>query len=364
MKNKTKQIILIISAVIVLAAIVVIVLMFNNYNKGEVRKIGYVMTGSTDEHGWNGMNYKGVEAACSSLGVELIVKENISEGTGMCSEAVSELAGAGAEMIILSSFGYPSEVQALIDSYPEISFYGISSQYYSDNMSSYFGRMYQMRYLTGIIAGMITESNNIGYVAAMANDEVNRGINAFTLGVKRVNPNAVVNVMWTDSWDDEEKAKSAAAALVSDGADVLAYHQNQPYVVEAADEADVYSIGYNEAAEGFSDKYLTAAVWNWESLYYDIIREFLQGRANSSQHHWCGIETGAVGLSEFSPLVTDEIRAEVENAKAEILSGKDVFSGEIYDISGTMRCGDGEFISDTALVDGFDWYVDGVIIRE
>lgn len=364
MKNKTKLTILIISVVVLLTAIALLVLYFNNSKDDEVKKIGYIMTGAIDEHGWNGMNYKGIEAVCSSLGVELMVKENVLEGTGMCIKAVSELAEAGAEMIILSSFGYPGEVAELIDKYPKISFYGISSQYYADNMSSYFGRMYQMRYLTGIIAGMITESNNIGYVAAMANDEVNRGINAFTMGVKRVNPDAIVNVMWTDSWDDEAKAKSVAKTLISDGADVLAYHQNQPYVVAAADEEGVYSIGYNEAAEGYSDKYLTAAVWDWEYLYFDIIKEFLQGRANSRQHHWCGMETGAIGLSEFSPLVTDEIRAEVEKAKAEILSGKDVFSGEIYDINGVKRCDEDEFISDAALMDDFDWYVDGVVINE
>ncbi|MBR4095984.1 MAG: BMP family ABC transporter substrate-binding protein [Oscillospiraceae bacterium] len=364
MKNKTRQTILIVSAIVLLAAFVIIVMYFSNSKDNEKTKIGYVMTGSTDEHGWNGMNYKGIETVCANLGLELMVKENVLEGTGKCTEAVSELAEGGAEMIILSSFGYPGEVTELIDSYPEISFYGISSQYYSENMSSYFGRMYQMRYLTGIIAGMITESDNIGYVAAMANDEVNRGINAFTLGVRRVNPDAVVNVMWTDSWDDEAKAKSAANSLIADGADVLAYHQNQPYVVEAADEAGVYSIGYNEAAEGFSDKYLTAAVWDWEHLYYDIITEFLQGKANIHQHHWCGMETGAIALSEFSPLVTEEIRAEVEKAKAEILAGNDVFSGEIYDNTGTKRCGADEFISDTSLISDFDWYVDGVIICE
>ncbi|MBQ8787328.1 MAG: BMP family ABC transporter substrate-binding protein [Oscillospiraceae bacterium] len=363
MNKKSKQTLLIVLAAVVFAGILIMVMYLNMSDK-DTKKIGYILTGSIDEPGWNGMNYKGIEAVCSRLETELIVKENVLENTGKCPEAVSELAESGAELIILSSFGYPGEVREIIDKYPEISFYGISSQYYSDNMSSYFGRMYQVRYLTGIIAGMMTESGNIGYVAAMANDEVNRGINAFTLGVKRVNPNASVNVMWTDSWDDEDKAKGAAEKLVNGGADVLTYHQNQPYVIEYADEAGVYSIGYNEAAEGFSDKYLTAAVWNWEQLYSDIVEDFLQGRANSRQHHWCGIETGAVELSELSPLVTEEIREELEKARAEIIAGKDVFSGEIYDRDGVKRCGEDEFISDAALMDDFDWYVDGVIICE
>lgn len=363
MNSKVKQRILIISAVIILIGIIIVIVLLNQ-NKDDSVKIGYVMTGSIDEGGWNGMNYKGISAVCNEYDVELIVKENILEGHNMCSGVVDELAKSGAELIFLSSFGYPGEVKDIIDKYPEISFYGISSQYYSDNMSSYFGRMYQARYLSGIIAGMMTKSNTIGYVAAMPNDEVNRGINAFTLGVRRVNPDAYVNVIFTDSWDDEQKAKNSAKALIENGADVLTYHQNQPYVIEVAEENGVYSIGYNEAQTGLSDKYLTAAVWNWELLYKDIVKDFLQGKANSMTHHWCGIETGAVGLYELSPLVTEQIKAEVEIAKNEIISGKDVFSGEIYDNEGMLRCEKDEFISDSALMKDFNWYVDGVVIYE
>lgn len=363
MKNKTRQTALIILAAAILAVMVIIVVLFNGGGTKSSR-IGYILTGSKDEQGWNGMNYQGIEAVCTELGLELMIKENVLEGTGMCSEAVTSLAEAGAEMIILSSYGYPAEVQDVIAQYPEISFYGISSEYYSDNMSSYFGRMYQARYLTGIIAGMITETDNIGYVAAMPNNEVNRGINAFTLGVKRVNPQAEVKVIWTDSWDDEEKATAASEKLIGMGADLLAYHQNQPYVVKAAEKAGIYSIGYNEAETGLSDKYLTAAVWNWKQLYNDIIKDFMQGKANSKQHHWCGLETGAVGISQCSPLVTEEMLAEIKKAESEILSGQDVFSGEIYDNSGTLRCSKDEFISDSALMKNFDWYVDGVVICE
>lgn len=362
-KRKRAATVIVIAAALLACAAAVMVFFSGNTKSDKIR-VGYIMTGSTDEEGWNRMNYNGIEAVCTNLELELLVKENVQENTGKCSEAVNELAADGAELIILSSYGYPAEVKELIDKYPDISFYGNSADYYTENMSSYFGRMYQARYLSGIIAGMVTQSNKIGYVAAMANDEVNRGINAFTLGVRRVNPDAEVFVEWTDSWDNEEKSLLAADKLINEGADLLAYHQNKHYAAYAADKAGVYSIGYNDTAEGLSDKYLTAAVWDWEQLYGDIIRDFLQGRANSKQHHWCGIETGAVGLSEYSPLVTEEIILEIEKAKSEILSGKDVFSGEIYDNTGVLRCREDEFISDSALMSDFDWYVNGVIINE
>ncbi len=365
MKNKLTKILLVFLTLLLVSGIVAFFLASHSSNVDEKRKIGYILTGAVDEPGWNGMNYAGMETVCNDLDVELLVKENIPENTGACPEAVIQLIDEGAELIVLSSYGYPAEVKDLINKYPDISFYGISSDYYADNMTSYFGRMYQARYLAGIIAGMTTETNKIGYVAAMSNCEVNRGINAFTLGVRRVNPEAEVIVYRTGTWNDEASETDAANLLINSyGVDLLTYHQNQPYVVNAAEKAGIYSIGYNEAEGGMSDKYLTAAVWKWEMLYNDIVKDFLQGKANSKQHLWCGLETDAIGLSPYSGLVSQEARAEVEKAKQEILSGNDIFSGEIFDNTGVLRCGKDEFISDITLMNDIYWYVDGVIIHE
>lgn len=365
MNNKTIKLVLVILIAVLVAGIISFAVISAYSKEDNSRKIGYIMTGDSDEPGWNGMNYKGISAVCEKLDVKLLVKENVSENSGACPEAIEQLAAEGAEMIILSSYGYPSESVKNIDNHPEISFYSISADYYTDNLTSYFGRMYQARYLTGIIAGMTTTNNRIGYVAAMSNCEVNRGINAFTLGVKRVNSEAEVIVVRTNSWDDEEKEKAAVNTLISEyGIDIITYHQNKPYVAQAAEAAGIYSIGYNEAEEDFSDKYLTAAVWNWEELYLDIVRDFLQGKANSKQHHWCGLETGAVGISKYSDLVSQQARAEVDAAKNEILAGYDIFSGEIRDNTGVVRCETDEFISDATLMNDLYWYVDGVIIHE
>ena len=362
--NKNKQYLLLIAAAVLLIAIIVFIFTIN-IKEDSTTKVGLIITGSVTDDGWNGMHYQGVKSACESLGVELIVKENVSEGTGRCAEAIDELVSEGAGMIILSSYAYPVEVQETVGKYPEISFYGISAEYYAENMTSYFGRMYQARYLAGVVAGMKTESDTIGYVAAMPNSEVNRGINAFTLGVKSVNEDAEVVVVWTDEWEDEKKELEAAKILLEEkGADVLTYHQNQHYVAQAADEAGVYSIGYNAVAEGLSDKYLTAAVWDWNALYCQIIREYLQGKGNAVKRHWFGIDTGVVALSEYSALIDEDIIEKIEEAKAEIGEGNDVFSGVIYDNTGKIRCDEGELISDEILLEKMDWFVDGVVIYE
>lgn len=365
MKNRAMSRRVVIFIISVLVLIIVAGIAFGGYKKNTVTKIGLILTGESSDHGWNGVHYEGVAYACEKLGAQLLVKENVLEGTGGCVEAIHELAADGVSMIILSSYSYPEEAKTVVEEYPDIAFYGISAENYADNMTSYFGRMYQARYLSGIIAGLQTKSNQIGYVAAMPNIEVNRGINAFTLGVKSVNSGANVHVKWTDSWDNEESEKTAASELIQEkNVDVLTYHQNQHYTALAADEAGVYSIGYNEKVDGISDKYLTAAVWNWQKLYHQIVREHMLGKSNSVKRHWYGIDTGVVELSEYSDQVSEEAKRRIEEAKKDILSGKDVFSGIIYDNEGLQRCDEGENISDEILLEKMEWYVDGVIIDE
>lgn len=365
MKNKKiSQALLLMLAVVILSVIFVLIVFLGKGNE-QTEKVGFIMTGSAEDSGWNHMHYIGIEKACADLQTELILKENVSEGTGLCADAVRELADEGASMIILSSYGYSDELRDVVKLYPDIEFYGIYSDGMDDDITSYFGRMYQARYLSGIIAGLQTKTDVIGYVAAMNNNEVNRGINAFALGVKSVNSDAEIAVYFTDTWDDAEKEKIAANILINEkNADVLAYHQNRTNVIDAAEAAGAYSIGYNEAAEGYSDKYLTAAVWNWEKLYTEIVREFRHGHYGAAQRYWFGLETGSIGLSEYSPLVSDEARSAVEKAKNEILAGKDVFSGVIYDTEGILRCDEEESVSDDTLLERFDWFVEGVIIYE
>ncbi len=362
-KRNRMVIIAILAFCVVLSIILVIT--FGGKEEEETTKIGFIMSGSIDEKGWNGMHYDGIKKACDELEVELIVKENVLEFSGECNKAIKELVDEGANLIILSSYGYTEEAKDLVKEYPNVVFNGNSSEYHEDNMTSYFVRMYQARYLAGVVAGMKTKTNKIGYVAAMANNEVNRGINAFTLGVKSVNPNAEVIVDWTGNWDDAEAEKKAAEELVKEcDADVLTYHQNQANVVEKAEELNVYSIGYHVPVEDCSEKYLTSVVCNWELVYKELVREYLIGKANQKENFWLGMEVGAVQLSSYSDEVTVDIVDAVDNAKNELISGKDVFSRVIYDNEGNLRCSDNETLSDEMLLENLNWYVEGVKFYE
>lgn len=358
--NKKRRIVLLIVFVILLATIIA-VLLFEGKTYTRKEKIGFIITGSIDEIGWNGMHYEGACAASKELGVELLVKENIKEFQGECVPAIEELVNQGCKMIILTSYGYAEEVKDVIQKYPEVSFYCNSFNYHAANVTSYYSRMYQARYLAGIVAGMQTETNKIGYVAAMPTSEVNRGISAFTLGVRRVNPDATVTVAWTNAWDNEETERKQADNLIQNtGVDVITYHQNQAYVVEEAEKAGIYSIGYHQTLDNCSDKYLTAVVGDWKLTYEAIIRQYLRGSSSDIKIYWLGMEENAVKLADFSALVSEDTKAEVLRAKNQIIAGQDVFSGVIYDNEGKLRCKENQAIRDEILLEQFDWYVEGV----
>ena len=357
--------VVVIVAIITLVVFIIVKTDFKGKDEKNQLVVGFVMTGTTKEEGWNSLHYHGIKEACDTMDATLIVKENVKEDTKECENAIKELATQQAKVIILSSYGYAAEVSDIVKAYPDITFYSESFDHGNENMKSYFTRMYQARYLSGILAGMQTKTNTIGYVAAMANSEVNRGINAFTLGVKRSNPKAKVMVAWSNSWDDAKKEKELATALIDTcQADVITYHQNQPNVIAVAEEKGIDSIAYHGAPKGVSEHVLTAAEFHWSSTYKEILLDYVRGKSGDVTTYWLGIDQDAVGLSEYSVRVSEEAKKEIELAKQEIENGMDVFSGKIYDTENNLRCDEGENISDDKLLKSLDWYVKGVEFYE
>ncbi len=364
MKNKRKSI-MIVSLIILVGMIVYLIIATIEKNSEQKSKVGLILSGVTDEDGWNKMHYEGLKSVCEKSGVELFVKEDVKEFTGECEQAIKELAEERVDLIILSSYGYSEEVVDCVTDYPDIAFYANSSENHASNMTSYFVRMYQARYLSGVLAGMRTESNQIGYVAAMPNNEVNRGISAFTLGVRSVNPDANVVVIWSGTWDDAEKEAECTRNLIEKyQVDLVTYHQNGAAVLDAAENYRIDSIGYHQEYEGYSQNYLTSVVCNWDKVYAQIIKELLSGETNTKENFWIGLNEEAVGLSALSKDVTEAEKEQLEQARKRLLSGQEVFSGLIFDIDGQVKCNEGEIISDAELLEKFDWYAMGVKLYE
>lgn len=328
-------------------------------------KVGFVLNGKLADHSWGESHYNGLEISAKELNLDVVYREEIPEDEN-CVEVIEDLIADGCKIIICNSFGYGEWELECAEAHPEVYFFHATGVEQRDNLSTYFGRIYQMRYLSGIVAGMQTETNEIGYVAAFPIAEVNRGINAFTLGVRLVNPEATVYVKWSDSWTGEEENAEATAKLIEDhNIDVLTIHTDAMSPLEIAEERGIWAIGYNlDNSERFPNTFLTAPVWRWEHFYEPRILECLQGKFQGT-YYWEGVETGIVDLAPFTGNVKPGIKEKVEEERSRLMSGTfDVFYGPITDNEGNVRVKEGQSMTDESLLNDFFWYVEGVAVDE
>lgn len=331
----------------------------------ETTKVGFIYNGEIDDKGWGQSHYEGISATAEELNLQIIYEENVPFDES-CMDIMQDMIDKGCEIIIVNSFNYGEWVVQVANRNPEIVFLHATGTEKGDNITTYFGRMYQMRYLSGVVAGMQTETNDIGYVAAFPISEVNRGINAFTLGVKSVNPDATVHVVWSQSWTDYTANEKAAQQLVDEiGVDIITMHCDSVAPLDVAEKSGIWSIGYNmDNSELYPNSFLTAAVWEWEKFYIPEVTTYLQGKYHSG-NYWEGSETGLVDLSPLTDNVKDGIEEVVTEKRAMLDQGTyDVFYGPIVDVDGNIRIGEGENMPDDAMLNSFDWYVEGVCIYE
>lgn len=331
----------------------------------ETTKVGFIYNGEIDDKGWGQSHYEGISITAKELNLKIIYKENVPFDES-CMDTMQNMIDEGCEIIICNSFNYGEWLVQVAEKNPEVVFMHATGTEEGDNITTYFGRMYQMRYLSGIVAGMQTETNDIGYVAAFPISEVNRGINAFTLGVKSVNPDATVHVVWSNSWTDYEANEEAARILIEEcNVDILTMHCDSVAPLDVAEESGIWSIGYNmDNSSLYPNSFLTAAVWDWEAFYTPEITTYLQGKYHSG-NYWEGSETGLVNLSPLTDNVKDGIAEVVEEKRDMLDEGTfDVFYGPVVDTDGNLRIGEGENMPDNAMLNAFDWYVEGVNIYE
>lgn len=328
---------------------------------GEKLKVAFVYIGPVGDAGWTYAHDQGRKYLAEKLPyVQTTIKENVKENAD-AERVLTELAQQGNKVIFATSFGYMDYVEKVAKKFPNVVFLHCSGFKSGPNFGNYFGRIYQPRYLSGIVAGKMTKSNTIGYVAAFPIPEVVRGINAFTLGVRSVNPNAKVKVVWTNNWYDPAGEKNAALSLIDTaGADVIAQHQDTPGPQQAAEERGKYSVSYNSDMSQFAPKaVLTGPVWNWGPYYVRTVEAVKNGTWKTEQY-WGPMSDGIVDLAPYGPMVPEDVKKLVEAKKQEILSGKwDVFNGPIKDQTGKVRVPAGQDYPDKDKL-AFDWFVEGV----
>ncbi len=308
-------------------------------DEGEVLKIAFVHVGPVADKGWSWAHDQGAQYVEAQLGdrVEITTLESIPEGSDS-QRVFEDLAADGHGLIFGTSFGYMDPMLAAAANFPDVVFEHATGFKTADNMGNYFGAAEEGRYLSGLAAGAATEANLIGYVAAFPIPEVVRGINAFTIGVREVNPDAQVEVVWTSTWFDPPKEKTAAQSLLDKGADVIAMHQDSAAPGQAADAAGARWVGYNTDMTEFApEAWLTAPVWDWGPYYLMRAEQVLDGTW-SSEAFYGNMAGGMVDMAPFGPSVSDETKALIEQRKAEIIAGTfTIFPDPIVDQDGNER---------------------------
>ena len=254
----------------------------------------------------------------------------------------------------------------MAEKYPGIYFsHGTGYMSNGKNFNNYFGRIYQVRYLSGIVAGMNTKSNKIGYVAAQdsSNSEVTGGIDAFAIGVASVNPDAKIYVAVTNSWYDPDKEKAASEQLLDMGCDVMAQHCDTSYPQTLAQERGDYGIGYNsDMSKETPDACLTSVIWNWSAYYTSAVKSIINGTWDGSNYYG-GMAEGLVQLTNLASFAAEGTQEKVDEATAEILSGSNnVFDGVMETNTGETVGTENGTLDDATITGGIDWYYKNVVI--
>ena len=322
-------------------------------------KVGFVYIGKINDEGYTQAHDKG-RLALEEMGIECMYQEEVAENAD-CEVAIRSLIDQGCNVIYATSFGFMDYVLNVAEEFPDVKFGHCSGYKTADNLSTYFGKAYQPRYLSGIVAGMKTQNGKIGYVAAVPIPEVIRGINAFTLGVRSVNPEATVEVIWTNTWYDPAIEKQAAVELLNKGVDIVAQHQDTTAPQIAAQEKGAFAIGYNTPTpDAAPEAYLTAPLFHWDKFYVDDVQRILDGTWES-RSYWGGLEDGIVSLDALTDNCAEGTQEAVDAAQEAIISGElHPFAGPIADQNGEIQVPEGTTMTDDEIWN-MSWFVEGVI---
>ena len=313
----------------------------------------------------------GIQGMQENLGLSSnqIVRKIVDDSDAQATEAsIRECIDEGCNVIFSTSWGYMETTAAMAEEYPDIYFsHGTGYMSNGKNFNNYFGRIYQTRYLSGIVAGMNTKSNLIGYVAAQdsSNSEVTGGIDAFAIGVASVNPDAKINVIITNSWYDPEKEEAASRQLLDMGCDVMAQHCDTAYPQTLAQERGVYGIGYNsDMSKETPDSCLTSVIWNWSAYYTSAVKSIIDGSWDGSNYYG-GMAEGLVGITNLASFAAEGTQEKVDEATAAILSGQsNVFDGVMTTNTGETIGQEGSTLDDATITGGINWYYHNVVIVE
>lgn len=332
-------------------------------------KIGVLYIGSASEtSGYTYAHEIGIQGMANNIGLsdnQIVRKESVSDSDEKAIKAaLQDCVDKKCNVIFTTSWGYMNQTEEFAEKYPDI-YFANATGYLSNgkNFTNYFGRIYQTRYLSGIVAGLKTKTNKIGYVSAMGTDnsECTGGVDAFAIGVESVNKAAKVKVAVTNSWYAPDDEKKASDALIAAGCDVLAQHCDTTAPQEASQDNGTWSIGYNSDMSKETPKAtLTSVIWNWSAYYTSYISSIINA-SYDGKNYYGGMKENLVSLTELSSLCESDTADKIKEAKENIISGKfGVFDGVLKTNTGKTVGKEGKTLDDATITGKINWYYHNV----
>ncbi len=328
----------------------------------EQKKVGFIYIGPPGDHGWTYMHDVGRKHMQSQLGdaVTSTYIENVPENADAV-RAIRKLASSGHDLIFTTSFNYMDQTLEVASEFPNIKFEHATGYKRADNVSTYSARFYEGRTISGHIAGHMTKTNIIGYIASFPIPEVVRGINAFYLAASKVNPDIKIKIIWAFTWYDPGKEADAANTLINQGADILVQHTDTFAPCQAAEKAGVLAFGQASNQEEFCpNAHLTAIEDIWGPYYAARAQAVVDGTW-SSEDTWDGMDKGMVVMSPYNTkLMPSSLIQEAVNMEVAIKDGTlHSFEGPIYNQAGELMVAEGA-VADDGMLAGMNWYVQGI----
>jgi basic membrane protein A len=322
--------------------------------------VGFIYVGPVGDLGWSyqhDQSRKAVEAAYGAK-VKTTFVESVPEGPDT-ERVLAELASKGAGLIFATSFGFMNPTLKAAQRFPKVHFEHATGYKRAKNVATYNIRFYEGRYIQGVIAGKLSKKGIVGYIGSVPIPEVIMGMNAFILGMRSVNPNGKLKMVWINSWYDPGKEGDAAKALFDQGADIIAQHTDSAAPLQVAQQRGL--VGFGQASDMFKlapKAQLTASIDNWAPYYTERVKLVLDG-AWTSTDTWGGLASGMLKMADYTNMPAD-VAALAKQAEADIKSGKIVpFKGPIKDQGGAVKVAANVALDDGAIA-GMNWLADGV----
>jgi simple sugar transport system substrate-binding protein len=315
-------------------------------------KVAFVYVAPITETGWVRQHEEGRQAVQAAFGgkVKTSFVENVPEGPD-AERVIRDLARQGNQLIFTPSFGYMEPTLKVAKDFPQVKFESITGYKTAPNVAVANARYYEGRYLSGILAGRMTRTHAAGYVAGFPIPEVLQGINAFTLGMRSVDPQAQVKVVWLDTWFDPARERDAAMALFNQDVDVISFHTASDAVMRAAQERGKMAVAYHsDMRKAGPDAQIAAVTHHWGDYYKRRTQAVLDGTWKST-NFWGGVKEGMIRVGDFGPRVPQAVRDEVVARRKDIASGKlRPFDGPISDNEGHAVLGKGQTLADAQIL--------------